>query len=124
VNSGPAVSEGFTRDDRLRKRREFEECYASGVRVSGRHIQLFLLGGESRPRLGVSVSRRVGSSVVRNLVRRRLREIFRRSRPLFGIRAARVVVNARPTAASASFSELAEDYRSALSRALSRLPRP
>ncbi|HMF07597.1 MAG TPA: ribonuclease P protein component [Thermoanaerobaculia bacterium] len=124
MNSGPAVSEGFTRDDRLRKRREFEECYASGVRVSGRHIQLFLLGGESRPRLGVSVSRRVGSSVVRNRVRRRLREIFRRSRALLGPRAARVVVNARPTAASAPFSELAEDYRSALSRALSRLPRP
>jgi ribonuclease P protein component len=123
VNSGPAVAEGFTRDDRLRKRREFEECYASGVRVSGRHIQLFLLGGESQPRLGVSVSRRVGSAVTRNRVRRRLREIFRRSRALFGARAARVVVNARPTAAAAPFSELAEDYRSALTRALARLPR-
>ena len=43
VNSGPVVSETFSRDDRLRKRREFEECYASGVRVSGRHIQVFLL---------------------------------------------------------------------------------
>src|SRR5262249_4086789 len=43
VNSSPAVSEGFSRDDRLRKRREFEECYASGVRVSGRHVQVFLL---------------------------------------------------------------------------------
>src|SRR5262245_45772076 len=43
VNSGPAVSEGFSRDDRLRQRREFEECYASGVRVSGRHVQVFLL---------------------------------------------------------------------------------
>jgi ribonuclease P protein component len=124
VNSGPAVSAGFSRDDRLRKRREFEECYASGVRASGRHLQLFLLGGESRPRLGVSVSRRVGNAVARNRVRRRLREIFRRSRALLGSAPARVVVNARPTAAAASFSELSEDYRSALSRALSRLPRP
>jgi ribonuclease P protein component len=124
VNSGPAVSAGFSRDDRLRKRREFEECYASGVRVSGRHIQLFLLGGESRPRLGVSVSRRVGNAVMRNRVRRRLREIFRRSRALFGSSPARVVVNARPTAATAPFAELSEDYRSALSRALSRRPRP
>jgi ribonuclease P protein component len=124
VNSGPAVSERLSRDDRLRKRREFEECYASGVRVSGRHIQLFLLGGESRPRLGISVPRRVGSAVTRNRVRRRLREIFRQSRALFGARAARVVINARPTAAEAPFAELAEDYRGAVTRALSRLSRP
>ena len=62
MNSGPVVSESFSRDDRLRKRREFEECYASGVRVSGRHVQVFLLAGgpAERPRLGISVPRRVG----------------------------------------------------------------
>ena len=42
MNSGSAVRETFSRDDRLRKRREFEECYASGVRVSGRLLQVFL----------------------------------------------------------------------------------
>ena len=85
MNSSPAVSEGFSRNDRLRKRREFEECYASGVRVSGRHVQVFLLpaAGASRPRLGISVPRRVGPAVARNRVRRRLREIFRRGRDHF-----------------------------------------
>jgi ribonuclease P protein component len=125
VNSGPAVSETFSRDDRLRKRREFEECYASGVRVSGRHIQVFLLadspGASSRPRLGISVPRRVGTAVTRNRVRRRLREIFRRTRSLFSNGALRLVVNARPSSADAEFSELLEDYRSAVTRALSRL---
>jgi ribonuclease P protein component len=126
VNSGPAVSETFSRDDRLRKRREFEECYASGVRVSGRHIQVFLLAGgaSGRPRLGISVPRRVGSAVVRNRVRRRLREIFRRHRSLLPQSALSVVVNARPSAAAAEFTDLLEDYRSGLTRALSRLPRP
>jgi ribonuclease P protein component len=127
VNPGPAVSETFSRDDRLRKRREFEECYASGVRVSGRHIQVFLLadppGTPSRPRLGISVPRRVGKAVQRNRVRRRLREIFRRTRSLFANAAPHLVVNARPSSAGAAFSELLEDYRSAVTRALSR-PRP
>jgi ribonuclease P protein component len=127
VNSGPAVSETFSKDDRLRKRREFEECYASGVRVSGRHIQVFLLvdppGSRRRTRLGISVPRRVGTAVTRNRVRRRLREIFRRTRPLFGSAPARLVVNARPSSAGAAFSELLEDYRSAVTRALSRPPR-
>jgi len=135
VNSGPdRRRETFSRDDRLRKRREFEECYASGVRVSGRHLQLFLLppsGAETaspaasataiaRPRLGISVPRRVGGAVVRNRVRRRIREIFRRSRELFGDRGADVVVNARPSASEATFGELSDEYRSLLAKSLSR----
>jgi len=126
VNSGPVVPETISRDDRLRKRREFEECYASGVRVSGKHIQVFLLadlGDPARTRLGISVPRRVGVAVQRNRVRRRIREIFRRTRSLFGENRLRVVVNARPSAASASFQELSEDYAAGVARALSRLPR-
>jgi ribonuclease P protein component len=125
VNSSPAVSEGFSRDDRLRKRREFEECYASGVRVSGRHVQVFLLpaAGANRPRLGISVPRRVGPAVTRNRVRRRLREIFRRGRALFAAPLS-IVVNARPSAAQASFQELSEDFVAAVRRASARLPRP
>ena len=125
MNSGPVVSETFSKNDRLRKRREFEECYASGVRVSGRHVQVFLLAGSAagRPRLGISVPRRVGTAVTRNRVRRRLREIFRRTRDLFPQGSARLVVNVRPSAAGAGFPELAEDYRTAVTRALSRLPR-
>ena len=126
MNSGPIVPETFSRDDRLRKRREFEECYASGVRVSGKHIQVFLLadlGDPARTRLGISVPRRVGVAVQRNRVRRRIREIFRRTRSLFGENRLRVVVNARPSAASASFQELSEDYAAGVTRALSRLPR-
>ena len=104
MNSVSAVSETFSRDDRLRKRREFEECYASGVRISGRFIQVFLISGASRERarLGISVPRRVGNAVERNRVRRRLREIFRRTRDLFSHRGGRLVVNARPSAAGAS----------------------
>jgi ribonuclease P protein component len=133
VNPGPdRRGETFSRDDRLRKRREFEACYASGVRVSGRHLQVFLLRERAgaatppapapRPRLGLSVSRRVGGAVTRNRVRRRLRELFRRNRDLFGDRGGDLVVNARPSAALASFTELREEYRALVERSLSRDP--
>jgi ribonuclease P protein component len=124
VNSSPVVSEKFSRDDRLRKRREFEECYASGVRVSGRHVQVFVLADPSRDRLrlGISVPKRVGNAVARNRVRRRLREIFRRSRGLFESRGASIVVNARASASAAPFSELSEDFTRSVSRA-ARAPR-
>ena len=122
MNSGRAVRETFSRDDRLRKRTEFEACYASGVRVSGRHLVLFLLAGPaaSRPRIGISVSKKVGNAVVRNRVKRRLRELFRRNRAEFSGRNAEIAVNARPSAAKAPFEELAADYASTLRKALSK----
>ncbi len=114
----PPAGEGFSRGDRLRKRREFEECYASGVRVSGRFLQVFLLPETGPSRLGISVPKRAGSAVTRNRIRRRLREIFRRNRDLFGSRGMRLVVNARASAGQASFSSLKEDLRSAVARAV------
>ena len=124
MNSSPVVSEKFSRDDRLRKRREFEECYASGVRVSGRHVQVFVLADPSRDRLrlGISVPKRVGNAVARNRVRRRLREIFRRSRGLFPSGGGSLVVNARASASAAPFPELSEDFTRSVSRA-ARTPR-
>ncbi len=122
MNPGTAVRETFSSDDRLRKRREFEECYVSGFRVSGRHLQLFLLArkGAAAPRIGISTGRRTGSAVTRNRLKRRLREIFRRNRAGLppGVQ---VVVNVRSSAASTTFSEFAQDYLSTLERGLSRL---
>ncbi|MBC8646341.1 MAG: ribonuclease P protein component [Thermoanaerobaculia bacterium] len=117
MNPGPVAGEGFSRGDRLRKRREFEECYASGSRISGRHLQIFLLPESGSWRLGISIPRRVGTAARRNRVRRRLREIFRRHRSLLGSAGFRLVINARPSAAGATFQELLEDYRQILSRA-------
>ena len=129
MSSGPdRRRETFSRDDRLRKRRDFEECYASGVRVSGRLLQVILLPaasiapGTARPRLGLSVPRRVGGAVTRNRIRRRLREIFRRNREVFGDRAGDLVINARPSAAQASFDELREEYRKLVERTLAAGP--
>ena len=125
MSPGPVVRETFSGNDRLRKRREFEECYASGVRVSGRHLQLFLLARQDaeNPRIGISVGRRSGGSVVRNRIRRRVREIFRRGRQGLPV-GLQIVVNIKPSAATAEFSALAEDYFSALTRGLSRLKPP
>lgn len=120
MNSGPAVRETFSRDDRLRKRRDFEECYASGIRVSGRHLQVFLLAGGGGFKMGLSVPRRVGMAVTRNRVRRRLREIFRRHRSILSGQGGHLVVNVRKSAATATFADLSEDLIEAAGRALAR----
>lgn len=68
---------------------------------------------EGRPRLGLSVSKKVGVAVKRNVVRRRLREIFRAAAPDLpgGID---LVVSARAAAADADFEELNEEFRAAM----------
>lgn len=68
-----------------------------------------------RARLGVTVSRRVGNAVVRNRIKRRIREWFRRqSQQTTG--AHDILVIARPAAArlrgAATFAELSRLYRS------------
>ena len=66
-----------------------------------------------RPRLGLSVSKKVGVAVKRNAVRRRMREIFRSASPdLPG--GVDFVVSARAAAADADFEELNEEFLAAM----------
>ncbi|HEU4740015.1 MAG TPA: ribonuclease P protein component [Meiothermus sp.] len=64
-------------------------------------------------RAGIVVSKKVGKAVVRNKVRRRLREILRRMH----LPPCELVVVAQPEAASASFAELFRDLTQALKKA-------
>jgi ribonuclease P protein component len=87
-------SQGFGPDDRVRRRKEFLRIYAEGRRVGGPGFVLFYRAGATgRHRLGVTVPKRVGGAVTRNRIRRRLREVFRRSREALGERALDIVVN-------------------------------
>ncbi len=68
-----------------------------------------------KPRLGLSVSKKVGTAVERNRVRRRLKEIFRSS--LGGLPGELdLVISARPAAAEASFEELSEEFLRGMSK--------
>ncbi len=62
----------------LRLPREFEAVYAARVRESRGPLTAYALPNDlGHPRLGLSVSRKVGTAVRRNRIRRLLREAFR-----------------------------------------------
>jgi len=79
--------------------------------VHGRMMVLGILkeSGAAETRVGIVTSRRVGNAVLRNRVRRRIREIFRvmRSRLLPGLW---LVIVAKQPAASASLAALSGEW--------------
>ena len=66
---------------RLRKRKQFQYVYHRGKSCACRELVLLHVRNP-RLQVGFSVSRKVGNSVVRNRVKRRLREQFRMRMPL------------------------------------------
>jgi ribonuclease P protein component len=95
---------------RLKKSADFQRVYGARRRRDG-----ILVAIHSRPnqlshaRVGLSVSTKVGGSVVRNAVKRRLREICRAWLESEGNSAIDVVVVARQAAAGAAFKALQEE---------------
>jgi ribonuclease P protein component len=66
------------RRGRLSRSAEFERVYRQGRSSANRHLVLYAFPNPAveRPRLGLSVSRKVGGAVDRNRVKRLLREAF------------------------------------------------
>ncbi|MBI1372941.1 MAG: ribonuclease P protein component [Phycisphaera sp.] len=68
----------FPRTHRIRGNSEFGKVYAARVVKQAGPLRVFGVPNErAHSRLGLSVSRRVGNAVVRNRVKRMLRESFR-----------------------------------------------
>jgi ribonuclease P protein component len=101
---------------RLTDSPEFERVYRQGTAYRGRLFSVHAFPNEhGTPRLGLSISRKVGNAVTRNAVRRRLREVFYSCvSELSGN--LDLVVSARPAAAEATFEELREEFSKSLGR--------
>ena len=67
-------------DARVRRRREYLAIGRTAQRRQTRHFVVLSARRDDGTRLGVTVSRKIGGAVVRNAVKRRVREAFRRNR--------------------------------------------
>jgi ribonuclease P protein component len=80
VTPGGAGSDGarFPREARLVRKSEFDAVYRAGKRRSSSHYSVFFRANElPQSRFGFSIKKALGGAVVRNRIRRRLREMVR-----------------------------------------------
>jgi ribonuclease P protein component len=108
--------DSFPPEARVRAKAEFGRVFEHGRRFAMPLLTLHYLLDDRPARLGLAVSRKVdGRAVVRNRIKRRLRDYFRRRRAVLAGGA--YVVVARPPAAAATGTELLAAFERALLRA-------
>ena len=76
--------EGLSRAERLSRKRDFERVFREGHRLDLPYLRVVYAPNTcGRRRIGFAVSKKVGKAVVRNRIKRLLRETFRRNKEIF-----------------------------------------
>ena len=94
------------RSESLKKNQDFKVVYQNGTSYANRLLVMYVLKNQHKKnRLGISVSKKVGNSVVRHRVTRLIRESYRLNERSF-CQGLDIVVVARPNAKDKSYQEI------------------
>lgn len=92
----------------LKKNHQFQSVYRNGKSYANKYLVMYIReNGTDRNRIGISVSKKVGNSVVRHRVTRLVRESYRLQEAMFDS-GLDIVVVARQGAASVDYFEIEE----------------
>lgn len=115
-------SRRLSREQRVRRRAEFQQVFEQGTRFHSRYFTLLLLPNrQSLPRLGIVASRKLGGAVERNRAKRLIREMFRQygtARRGLGLDA---VIIPRRELLTAPFSSITTDFTTLWRRGTERM---
>ena len=111
------AGEGFPAQLRLRQRREFLAVTRLGTKYHTRNFLVFVQDEkrDAPPRLGITVTKKVGNAVQRNWIKRRVREVFRRKQQAFAPGLAMVWI-AKKQARGISTAQVEAEFETLLSR--------
>jgi ribonuclease P protein component len=113
-------SRGYPRAVRLLQRGEFDAVYESGRRRASKQFLVFFrrrASADSASRFGISVKKALGGAVVRNRLKRRIREILRLHRQEIAT-GWDIVIHPRSSVATAAFAAIERELTALLASAL------
>ncbi|OUO77430.1 ribonuclease P protein component [Blautia sp. An249] len=91
----------------LKKNKDFQNVYKNGTSYANRYLVMYMLRNQvSRNRLGISVSKKVGNSVVRHRLTRLIRESYRLNEEQFLRDGFDIVVIVRNSARGKNYREM------------------
>jgi ribonuclease P protein component len=96
----------FKRQDKIRKGREYSELKITGEVFRTKRL-VFNYRRSSHSRLGVIVTKKVGNAVMRNKVKRWIREVFRTEKGVFVSPLELVVI---PRSSDLSYADIKRDF--------------
>jgi len=106
--TGKAPLHSFNKNERLLRRKDYLLVKSEGRKITGNHfIVIRLQSSNTSGRIGVTASRKVGGAVVRNHVKRLVRECYRLNKAWF--HSADYSVIARKSAAHLNFDGACND---------------
>lgn len=90
----------------LKKNSDFQYVYRNGKSYANKYLVMYVMKNNTeKNRLGISVSKKVGNSVVRHRITRLIRESYRLQEKMFNS-GLDIVVIARSSASSISYKEM------------------
>ena len=92
--------------DSLKKNRDFQNVYRKGKSYANKYFVMYVLeNNTAENRIGISVSKKVGNSVIRHHITRLVREAYRLHEEMFNS-GLDIVVIARATARDIGYKEV------------------
>ena len=110
------VSEKFPKTNRILKRGLYRRVYDEGRKFQARYFTAFVLPNSgAQPRIGITVTRKIGNSVQRNRARRLVREVFRKNKWLVP-EGVDIVINMKKLLVEVGYKEIEGDFLNFLER--------
>jgi ribonuclease P protein component len=98
------------RTEKIKKSADFIKAYQKGLKKESRHCKVAILANNlPYSRIGITVSKKIGGSVERNHVKRRIREYFRLHKAVLPL-SSDIVFTAKPGAALLQYAEIATEF--------------
>ncbi|MCX7918489.1 MAG: ribonuclease P protein component [bacterium] len=107
----------FTKQQRITTRAEYQAILQQGKKVSDNNFRIAVAFNSEikKPKLGIIVSKKIGTAVERNRIKRRVREIFRLNQHNF-VAGTKLIIIAKPECVTKKYQELERSILTLLAR--------